>query len=275
MACQGLKWYGGIQPPVSKSITHLPSQCWQKPWSHGCEDGIEAPAAHFSQSGKYQHQLLKVGQNKNPELWLAFAFATFHASGKFKPALYKWEAKAKVDQTFANFLVFIQKEFRKHHKHNKITDKLAGFGIASSITNKDIEKIEQLKAQALILLADGSLINQWDKLLPQTILTLNLLCQSNLDLRICLPPWQFWLQSDANCTHGLCCTVSHKTKLTKDVWWAFGRWYLFENVCGALQDTCCFFAKRRAKRLADREFFKHKYITQPTVTPADAIIKAF
>ena len=30
-----------------------------------------------------------------------------------------------------------------------------------------------------------------------------------------------------------------------------------------------------AKRLADTVFFKHKYITQPTVTPADAIVNAY
>jgi hypothetical protein len=35
----------------------------QKPW-----DGIEAPATHFARGNKYERQLLKVGQNKNPEL---------------------------------------------------------------------------------------------------------------------------------------------------------------------------------------------------------------
>ncbi len=51
----------------------------QKPW-----DGIEAPAAHFTRGNKYEYQLLKVGQNKNPELQLAFALATFQASGEFE-----------------------------------------------------------------------------------------------------------------------------------------------------------------------------------------------
>ncbi len=31
----------------------------------------------------------------------------------------------------------------------------------------------------------------------------------------------------------------------------------------------------RAKRLADTVFFKHKYITQPTITPADVIVNAY
>ena len=32
--------------------------------------------------------------------------------------------------------------------------------------------------------------------------------------------------------------------------------------------------KTRSKRISDTVFFKHKYITQPTVTPADTIVKA-
>jgi len=95
----------------------------QKPW-----DGIEAPAAHFARGDKYEHQLLKVRQNKNPELRLAFALATFQASGEFESALREWEVKPKAGQTFANFCVFMQKEFGKHHKQNKTTAKLVGFG---------------------------------------------------------------------------------------------------------------------------------------------------
>ena len=118
----------------------------QKPW-----DGIEAPAAHFARGDKYERQLLKVGQNKNPELRHAFALATFQASGKFESALCKWEVKLKVDQMFANFPVFMQKEFGKHHKQNKTTAKSVGFGIANSVTDKNIGQIEQLKVQALMI----------------------------------------------------------------------------------------------------------------------------
>ena len=82
---------------------------------------------------------------------VAFALATFQASGKVKSALREWEVKPKVDQTFANFHVFMQTEFGKHHKQNKITTKLVGFGIANSVTDNNIEQIEQLKAQALMI----------------------------------------------------------------------------------------------------------------------------
>jgi len=126
---------------VTELLTNI-----QKPW-----DGIEAPAAHFARGDKFERQLLKVGQSKNPELQLAFAIATFHASGKYEPALRGWEAKPKADQTFVNFREFIQKEFGNQHKQNKTTDKLVGYSIANSITKKEIDQIKQLKAQAFMI----------------------------------------------------------------------------------------------------------------------------
>jgi hypothetical protein len=113
----------------------------QKPW-----DGIKAPAAHFAQGDKYEHQLLKVGQRTNPELRLAFALATFQSVGDFEPALREWEVKPTADQTFANFRIFMQKEFGNHHKQNKTTAKSVGYGISNSITNKEVDQIEQLEA---------------------------------------------------------------------------------------------------------------------------------
>ncbi len=46
---------------------------------------------------------------------------------------------------------FVQKEFGKHNKQNKTTAKSVGHGIANSITDKEIEQIEQLEAQALLV----------------------------------------------------------------------------------------------------------------------------
>jgi hypothetical protein len=69
----------------------------------------------------------------------------------FEPALRKWEVKPTADQTFATFCIFMQKEFSKHYKQNKTTAKLVGYGIANSITNKKVDQIEQLEAQALMI----------------------------------------------------------------------------------------------------------------------------
>jgi hypothetical protein len=126
-------------------VTELISNI-QKSW-----DAIETPAAHFARGDKYERQLLKVGQAKKTNLRLAFALSTFQSSGKFEPALREWETKPKADQTFLNFRVFVQKEFRKHNTQNKTTAKSVGHGIANSITNKEIKQIEQLEAQALFV----------------------------------------------------------------------------------------------------------------------------
>ena len=74
----------------------------QKPW-----DDIKAPVGHYARGDKYEHQLLKVGQKKNPELRLSFALATFQLAGKFESALRKWEVKPNLDQTLSNFCIFI------------------------------------------------------------------------------------------------------------------------------------------------------------------------
>jgi len=126
-------------------VTELISNI-QKPW-----DGIEAPAAHFARGDKYERQLLKVGQRKNPELRLAFALATFQSAGEFESALREWEVKPKADQTFANFRIFMQKEFGKHHKQNKTTAKAVGYGIANTLTDNSIERMDHLEAQALMI----------------------------------------------------------------------------------------------------------------------------
>ncbi len=105
----------------------------------GCGHPMSMSKFCFGSRGhdKFERQLLKVWQSKNPELRLAFALATFQASGEFEqPALRDWEAKPKADQTFVNFRVFIQKEFGKQHKQNKTTAKSVGYGIANSITDK-------------------------------------------------------------------------------------------------------------------------------------------
>eukprot|EP00804_Cyclotella_cryptica_P022210 CCRYP_017948-RB/>CCRYP_017948-RB protein AED:0.43 eAED:0.43 QI:0/0/0/1/0/0/2/0/229 len=92
-----------------------------------------------------------VGQARNPELRLAFALATFQASGEYEAPLRKWLAKPRVDRTFTNFRVFMQQEYSKHHKQNKSTAVSVGRGIANSITHKPDVQIDHLEAQAILL----------------------------------------------------------------------------------------------------------------------------
>ncbi len=94
-------------------------------------------------------------------------------------------------------------------------------------------------------------------------------------LCVCVSSWQFWLQLHAHRTHGLRCSVPHQTQPTIDFWWAFRRWILLENVSRALQDARCILQENTGKTTGRHGFFKQKHITQPTVTPADAIVNAF
>ena len=127
----------------------------QKAW-----DGIETPAAFFARGDKYERQLEKAGQAKNPELRLAFALATFEASGEFEPALRDWDAKKKSEKTFPKFRVYMQQEFGKHHKHNKTTAKSVGHGIANSVTDKQVEELDKIEAQAFVLAEFANSINE-------------------------------------------------------------------------------------------------------------------
>ncbi len=45
----------------------------------------------------------------------------------------------------------MQKESGKHYKQNKTTAKLVGYGTANSITDKEVDQIKQLEAQALMI----------------------------------------------------------------------------------------------------------------------------
>lgn len=90
-----------------------------------------------------------------------------------------------------------------------------------------------------------------------------------------LPSRQFWLQQHANSTNGLHCAVSYQAKPVQDIWGAFWRWFLSQDIGRALQDTRHLCQKDKGQETADTVFFKHKYITQPTITQADAIIYAY
>jgi hypothetical protein len=130
----------------------------------------------------------------------------------------------------------------------------------------------------LAAVADGFPINQWDELLPQTILTLNLLCQSNMAPNISVYAYHhgsfdyIWMPLAP-----MGCAVQFHIKPGRRR--TFGEhsedgFYL--KTSEEHYRTHVIFAKKtRAKRLADTVFFKQKYITQPTITPADAIVNAY
>jgi hypothetical protein len=121
-------------------------------------------------------------------------------------------------------------------------------------------------------------INQWDELLPQTVLTLNLLRQSNV-----APNISAWAYHNGSFDYNrmpiapMGCEVQFHIKPMRRK--SFGEhsedgFYLRTSE-EHYRTHVIFVKKTRAKRLADTVFFKHHYITQPTVTPADAILNAY
>jgi len=120
-------------------------------------------------------------------------------------------------------------------------------------------------------------INQWDELLPQTILTLNLLQQSNVAPNI--SAWAYHHGSfDYNCMPlaPMGCAVQFHIKPGRQK--TFGEHsedgFYLKTSEEHYRTHMVFCKKTQVKRLTDTVFFKHKYITQPTVMPAYAIVNA-
>jgi hypothetical protein len=126
---------------VTQLTTHL-LQEW---------DGIEAPVAYFAKGDRFERQLLKAGQQKNPDLRLAFALTHFEKTGEFEPAIREWKTLPTKSKTFAKFRVYIQKEFGERRKHDKSTAGSVGQGIANSVTDKQVDEMDRLEAQAVLL----------------------------------------------------------------------------------------------------------------------------
>jgi hypothetical protein len=117
----------------------------------------------------------------------------------------------------------------------------------------------------------------WDKLLPQTTLTLNLLRQSNFAPTVLA--WQY--------VHGPfdynkmplalmeCAVQIHEDSERQGTWVAntINGWYL-QALPEHYQCHLIYVKKKKSERISDTVFFKHRYSTQPTVTVADLIVKA-
>ena len=141
--------------------------------------------------------------------------------------------------------------------------------------------IQTFKGHFISVLAGVSTdfpIHQWDELLPQAILTLNLLRQSNV-----APNVSAYAYHHGNFDYNrmplapMGCAVQFHIKPNRRK--TFGEhssdgWYLRTSP-EHYRAHWVFVKATKAKRITDTVFFKHKYITQPTVTKADAIVNAY
>ena len=123
---------------------------------------------------------------------------------------------------------------------------------------------------------DNFSMHLWDRLLPQAILTLNLLRQSNVAPTV--SAYQY--------VHGAfdynkmplapmgCAVQLHKRSERRGSWAmnAVNSWYLRTSDehyrCHVIYVT-----HSRSERISDIVHFKHKHITTPTVMPEDTIVK--
>ncbi len=119
-------------------------------------------------------------------------------------------------------------------------------------------------------------IKLWDKLLPQTILTLNLLRQSNAIPTVSAHQYvhgQFGYNTMPLAPLG-CAVQMHKAPTKRGTWAenSINRWYT-QTSPEHYRCHVIYTKKTKSMRISDTVWFKHKFITQPTVTPADMIVK--
>ncbi len=117
-----------------------------EPWN-----GVEAPVTMFARADKYERQLERRFIPKQPELRLLYAVSTYQISGQFDAAMQEWHAKMLANKTFPNFCVYIQNEYTKQVKRNRLTAGSVGKGIANKATEVPEQKFLDAKAQAMVI----------------------------------------------------------------------------------------------------------------------------
>jgi hypothetical protein len=126
--------------------------------------------------------------------------------------------------------------------------------------------------------SDDFPIREWDELIPQTVLTLNLLRQSNVAPNISAYAYHHGsFDYNRMPLAPMGCAVQFHIKPDRRKTWgehSMDGWYLRTSP-EHYRCHVVFVKKTQSKRVTDTVFFKHKYITQPEVKPADVIVKAY
>jgi hypothetical protein len=116
----------------------------------------------------------------------------------------------------------------------------------------------------------------WDKKLPQSILTLNLFCQSNVAPTV--SAWQYvhgpFDYNEMPLAPMGCAVQMHESSERQGTWAAntINGCYLHTSP-EHYQCHRIYVKKTKNERISGTVFFKYRYLTQPTVTPANTIIK--
>jgi len=117
----------------------------------------------------------------------------------------------------------------------------------------------------------------WDRLIPQTVLTLNLLRQSKIDPTISAYEYiNGKFDYNAMPLGPMGCAVQFHDSVERRQSWAqraLNGWYI-RTSDEHYRCHCVYSKQTKAERISDTVIFKHEYITQPKITPHDVLIKA-
>ena len=146
--------------------------------------------------------------------------------------------------------------------------------------NQAERAIQTFKSHFIAILTgvDASFpMNLWDRLVPQAVMTLNLLRQSRKN-----PSISAYQHVNGNFDYNKmplaplgCAVEMHESTNRRKSWdpHSLSGWYLGTSTehyrCHKI-----FCKKTRSERISDTVFFQHRYITQPSITPEDQVIKA-
>ncbi len=117
----------------------------------------------------------------------------------------------------------------------------------------------------------------WDRLIPQAVLTLNLLRRANANPSISAYEYvngEFDYNKMPLAPMG-CAVQIYESPNNRHTWAPHSTdgWYL-RTSAEHYRSHVVFVKKTRSERISDTVHFDHAHITQPTVTPTDVIVKA-
>eukprot|EP00804_Cyclotella_cryptica_P028277 CCRYP_014613-RB/>CCRYP_014613-RB protein AED:0.36 eAED:0.36 QI:0/0/0/1/0/0/2/0/471 len=147
-----------------------------------------------------------------------------------------------------------------------------------NIAEKGMQRFKGHFKAVLAGVSDDFPIREWDELIPQTVLTLNLLRQANVAPNISAYAYHHGsFDYNRMPLAPMGCADQFHIKPDKRKTWgehSMDGWYL-KTSPEHYRCHIVFVKKTQSKLVTDTVFFKHKYITQPEVKPADVIIKAY
>jgi hypothetical protein len=140
--------------------------------------------------------------------------------------------------------------------------------------------IQTFKSHFIAILAgvdDSFPMQLWDRLIPQAVLTLNLLRRVNANPSISAYEYvngEFDYNKMPLAPMG-CAVQIYESPNNRHTWAPHSTdgWYL-RTSAEHYRSHVVFVKKTRSERISDTVHFDHAHITQPTVTPTDVIVKA-